>query len=109
MAPLVLHPQKSTSSRTRTLKVSCFERTPSPQGTLTMPNGDYIEGSFSGVWGTSLKISGSYYKPNLYDSDKDKSCALYVCYILITSLILTVTLGMLMCGFGSVCVCVCEQ
>ncbi|XP_030636935.1 alsin [Chanos chanos] len=42
------------------------------KGTLTMPNGDYIEGSFSGVWGTGLKISGSYYKPNLFDSDKDK-------------------------------------
>ncbi|XP_053493319.1 alsin [Ictalurus furcatus] len=46
------------------------------KGTLTMPNGDYIEGSISGVWGTSLKISGSYYKPNLYDSEKDKSRAL---------------------------------
>ncbi|XP_060724838.1 alsin isoform X2 [Tachysurus vachellii] len=46
------------------------------KGTLTMPNGDYIEGSISGVWGTGLKISGSYYKPNLYDSDKDKSQAL---------------------------------
>lgn len=41
-----------------------------------MPNGDYIEGSISGVWGTGLKISGSYYKPNLYDTDKDKSRAL---------------------------------
>ncbi|XP_046716127.1 alsin isoform X1 [Silurus meridionalis] len=46
------------------------------KGTLTMPNGDYIEGSISGVWGTGLKISGSYYKPNLYDSDKYKSRAL---------------------------------
>ncbi|XP_072539652.1 alsin [Salminus brasiliensis] len=45
----------------------------SGKGTLTMPNGDYIEGSFSGVWGTALKISGSYYKPNLYDSDKEKN------------------------------------
>ncbi|XP_041935817.1 alsin isoform X4 [Alosa sapidissima] len=45
----------------------------SGKGILTMPNGDYIEGSFSGVWGTGLKISGCYYKPNLYDSDKDKS------------------------------------
>uniref|UniRef100_A0A3B4EDF7 VPS9 domain-containing protein n=1 Tax=Pygocentrus nattereri TaxID=42514 RepID=A0A3B4EDF7_PYGNA len=48
----------------------------SGKGTLTMPNGDYIEGSFSGVWGTGLKISGSYYKPNIYDSDKEKSCTL---------------------------------
>jgi len=43
---------------------------------LTMPNGDYIEGSFSGVWGTGLKMSGSYYKPSLYDSDKEKAHAL---------------------------------
>ncbi|KAI2663309.1 Alsin [Labeo rohita] len=45
-------------------------------GVLTMPNGDYIEGSFSGVWGTGLKMSGSYYKPSLYDSDKEKAHAL---------------------------------
>lgn len=59
----------------------CFGNIPDPpslQGTLTMPNGDYIEGSISGVWGTGLKISGSYSKPNLYDSDKDKTRALYV-------------------------------
>ncbi|XP_065149734.1 alsin isoform X3 [Paramisgurnus dabryanus] len=43
------------------------------KGVLTMPNGDYIEGSFNGVWGTGLKISGSYYKPSLYDSDKEKT------------------------------------
>uniref|UniRef100_A0A672T026 Alsin Rho guanine nucleotide exchange factor ALS2 n=1 Tax=Sinocyclocheilus grahami TaxID=75366 RepID=A0A672T026_SINGR len=46
------------------------------KGVLTMPNGDYIEGSFSGVWGTGLKMSGSYYKPSLYDSDKEKAHAL---------------------------------
>uniref|UniRef100_A0A673FX90 VPS9 domain-containing protein n=1 Tax=Sinocyclocheilus rhinocerous TaxID=307959 RepID=A0A673FX90_9TELE len=46
------------------------------KGVLTMPNGDYIEGSFSGVWGTGLKMSGSYYKPSLYDSDKEKDHAL---------------------------------
>ncbi|KTF72437.1 hypothetical protein cypCar_00041451 [Cyprinus carpio] len=45
-------------------------------GVLTMPNGDYIEGSFNGVWGTGLKMSGSYYKPSLYDSDKEKAHAL---------------------------------
>uniref|UniRef100_A0A4W4FF22 VPS9 domain-containing protein n=1 Tax=Electrophorus electricus TaxID=8005 RepID=A0A4W4FF22_ELEEL len=48
----------------------------SGKGTLTMPNGDYIDGSFGGVWGTGLKISGSYYKPNLYDSDKERRCTL---------------------------------
>lgn len=46
------------------------------KGVLTMPNGDYIEGSFNGVWGTGLKMSGSYYKPSLYDSDKEKGHAL---------------------------------
>lgn len=46
------------------------------KGVLTMPNGDYIEGSFSGVWGTGLKMSGSYFKPSLYDSDKDKTHSL---------------------------------
>ncbi|XP_043097175.1 alsin isoform X2 [Puntigrus tetrazona] len=46
------------------------------KGVLTMPNGDYIEGSFSGIWGTGLKMSGSYYKPSLYDSDKEKAHAL---------------------------------
>ncbi|XP_052414804.1 alsin-like isoform X1 [Carassius gibelio] len=46
------------------------------KGVLTMPNGDYIEGSFSGVWGTGIKMSGSYYKPSLYDSDKEKTHAL---------------------------------
>ncbi|XP_059416787.1 alsin-like isoform X1 [Carassius carassius] len=46
------------------------------KGVLTMPNGDYIEGSFSGVWGSGLKMSGSYYKPTLYDSDKEKTRAL---------------------------------
>ncbi|XP_056606356.1 alsin [Triplophysa dalaica] len=48
----------------------------SGKGVLTMPHGDYIEGSFSGVWGTGLKMSGSYYKPSLYDSDKDKTHSL---------------------------------
>ncbi|XP_036395976.1 alsin isoform X2 [Megalops cyprinoides] len=47
----------------------------SGKGTLTMPNGDYFEGTFNGVWGTGLKVSGSYYKPNLYESDKDKNRA----------------------------------
>ncbi len=52
------------------------------QGVLTMPNGDYIEGSFSGVWGTGLKMSGSYYKSNLYDSDKEKAHALWECALI---------------------------
>ncbi|XP_061082643.1 alsin isoform X1 [Conger conger] len=47
----------------------------SGKGTLSMPNGDYMDGTFSGVWGSGLKVSGSYYKPSLYESDKDKNRA----------------------------------
>ncbi|MGH0117624.1 UNVERIFIED_CONTAM: hypothetical protein FKN15_041816 [Acipenser sinensis] len=43
------------------------------KGTLTMPNGDYFEGTFSGEWGTGLKVAGTYFKPNLYDTDKEKT------------------------------------
>ncbi|XP_056156900.1 alsin [Lampris incognitus] len=43
------------------------------KGVLTMSNGDYLDGSFSGEWGSGLKVTGSYFKPNLYDADKDKS------------------------------------
>ncbi|KAM3856982.1 alsin [Diretmus argenteus] len=43
------------------------------KGVLTMANGDYLEGSFSGEWGAGLKVTGSYFKPNLYDTDKDKT------------------------------------
>ncbi|XP_017452006.1 alsin isoform X2 [Rattus norvegicus] len=42
------------------------------KGTLTMPNGDYIEGYFSGEWGSGIKITGTYFKPSLYESDKDR-------------------------------------
>ncbi|XP_057160023.1 alsin isoform X6 [Ursus arctos] len=44
----------------------------SGKGTLTMPNGDYIEGYFSGEWGSGIKITGTYFKPSLYESDKDR-------------------------------------
>lgn len=46
------------------------------QGTLTMPNGDYIEGYFSGEWGSGIKITGTYFKPSLYESEKDRPKAL---------------------------------
>lgn len=45
-----------------------------PQGVLTMANGDYLEGSFTGEWGSGLKVTGSYFKPHLFDTDKDKTC-----------------------------------
>ncbi|XP_051705243.2 alsin isoform X3 [Oryctolagus cuniculus] len=44
----------------------------SGKGTLTMPNGDYIEGYFNGEWGSGIKITGTYFKPSLYESDKDR-------------------------------------
>lgn len=47
----------------------------SPQGTLTMANSDYLEGSFNGEWGSGLKVTGSYFKPHLFDADKDKTRA----------------------------------
>jgi len=37
-----------------------------------LPNGDYIEGYFSGEWGSGIKITGTYFKPSLYESDKDR-------------------------------------
>ncbi|XP_041835211.1 alsin isoform X2 [Melanotaenia boesemani] len=43
------------------------------KGVLTMANGDYLEGSFNGEWGSGLKVTGSYFKPHLFDSDKDKT------------------------------------
>uniref|UniRef100_A0A3Q4MSH2 Alsin Rho guanine nucleotide exchange factor ALS2 b n=1 Tax=Neolamprologus brichardi TaxID=32507 RepID=A0A3Q4MSH2_NEOBR len=48
----------------------------SGKGVLTMPNGDYLEGSFNGEWGSGLKVTGSYFKPHLFDTDKDKTQAI---------------------------------
>uniref|UniRef100_A0A3P9CMV9 Alsin Rho guanine nucleotide exchange factor ALS2 n=1 Tax=Maylandia zebra TaxID=106582 RepID=A0A3P9CMV9_9CICH len=48
----------------------------SGKGVLTMPNGDYLEGSFNGEWGSGLKVTGSYFKPHLFDTDKDKTQAM---------------------------------
>ncbi|XP_059183819.1 alsin isoform X2 [Centropristis striata] len=45
------------------------------KGVLTMPNSDYLEGSFNGEWGSGLKVAGSYFKPHLFDTDKDKTRA----------------------------------
>lgn len=45
------------------------------QGVLTMANGDYLEGSFGGEWGSGLKVTGSYFKPHLFDTDKEKNAA----------------------------------
>ncbi|KAJ6665289.1 hypothetical protein lerEdw1_004338 [Lerista edwardsae] len=45
-------------------------------GMLTLPNGDTIEGTFSGEWGSGIKITGTYFKPSLYDLEKDRPKAL---------------------------------
>ncbi|XP_062972239.1 alsin [Elgaria multicarinata webbii] len=42
------------------------------KGTLTLPNGDTIEGTFNGEWGSGIKITGTYFKPSLYDHEKDR-------------------------------------
>ncbi|KAF7243685.1 Alsin [Varanus komodoensis] len=42
------------------------------KGTLTFPNGDTIEGTFNGEWGSGIKIAGTYMKPSLYDHEKDR-------------------------------------
>lgn len=42
------------------------------KGVLTMANGDYLEASFNGEWGSGIKVSGSYFKPHLFDTDKEK-------------------------------------
>ncbi|XP_053554665.1 alsin isoform X2 [Bombina bombina] len=41
------------------------------KGVLTMPNGDCIEGIFNGVWGSGIKVTGTYLKPSLYDGEKE--------------------------------------
>uniref|UniRef100_A0A6Q2YTM8 Alsin Rho guanine nucleotide exchange factor ALS2 b n=1 Tax=Esox lucius TaxID=8010 RepID=A0A6Q2YTM8_ESOLU len=48
------------------------------KGVLTMANGDYFEGSFNGEWGSGLKVGGSYFKPSVYESERDKSRVLGV-------------------------------
>ncbi|XP_077427017.1 alsin isoform X2 [Vanacampus margaritifer] len=42
------------------------------KGVLTMANGDYLEGSFNGEWGAGPKVTGSYFKPHLFETDKEK-------------------------------------
>ncbi|XP_077573347.1 alsin isoform X2 [Stigmatopora nigra] len=42
------------------------------KGILTIANGDYLEGSFNGEWGAGPKVTGSYFKPQLFETDKDK-------------------------------------
>ncbi|XP_054828500.1 alsin [Eublepharis macularius] len=42
------------------------------KGILALPNGDYIEGTFNGEWGSGIKITGTYFKPSLYDHEKDR-------------------------------------
>ncbi|XP_071823129.1 alsin-like isoform X4 [Apostichopus japonicus] len=32
------------------------------KGTLTMPNGDYVEGNFNGLWGDEVKLTGNFNK-----------------------------------------------
>lgn len=34
----------------------------SGKGTLTMPNGDFIEGTFTGLWGDGIRVNGTFHK-----------------------------------------------
>ncbi|XP_043931046.1 alsin isoform X2 [Protopterus annectens] len=43
------------------------------KGTLNMPNGDYIEGTFCGEWGSGIKITGTYLKSNAFEAEKEKT------------------------------------
>ncbi|XP_057674463.1 alsin isoform X1 [Corythoichthys intestinalis] len=43
------------------------------KGILTIANGDYLEGSFNGEWGAGPKVTGSYFKPQLFETDKEKT------------------------------------
>ncbi|XP_067892403.1 alsin [Heterodontus francisci] len=54
--------------------IQCFSSAlPQPEeGVLTMPNGDYFEGTFSGEWGAGIKVAGTYFKPNLYECNREK-------------------------------------
>ncbi|XP_024866882.1 alsin isoform X2 [Kryptolebias marmoratus] len=57
----------------------------SGKGVLTLANGDYLEGSFSGEWGSGLKVTGSYFKPHLFDSDKDKNRAVKLGHLCVSA------------------------
>ncbi|CAH2305970.1 alsin [Pelobates cultripes] len=46
------------------------------KGVLTMSNGDCIEGLFSGVWGSGIKVNGTYLKPIVYDGEKEEAKSL---------------------------------
>lgn len=41
------------------------------QGVLSLPNGDCLEGVFSGEWTSGLKVEGTYTKP-LLDQPENK-------------------------------------
>lgn len=44
------------------------------QGILTMPNGDSLDGQFSGEWSSGLKVVGTYTKPGIVEPpNKEKN------------------------------------
>jgi len=42
------------------------------QGTLTLPCGDTIDGTFNGQWGDGIKISGTFFKRETDSNSKAK-------------------------------------
>lgn len=40
------------------------------QGVLSIPNGDSFDGIFVGEWGSELKVTGTFTKLCLYETEK---------------------------------------
>ncbi|XP_068688097.1 alsin-like isoform X2 [Montipora foliosa] len=40
----------------------------SGKGTLTLPNGDFIEGTFAGLWGEGIRVNGTFHKLEMTSS-----------------------------------------
>ncbi|XP_030830819.1 alsin isoform X3 [Strongylocentrotus purpuratus] len=45
------------------------------KGTLTLPNGDVLEGTFNGIWGDGVKINGTFSK-GMMDQQVKRPCAI---------------------------------
>ncbi|KAK3543549.1 hypothetical protein QTP70_023880, partial [Hemibagrus guttatus] len=43
------------------------------KGVLSIPNGDSFDGNFVGKWGSELKVTGTFTKPCLYETEKTEN------------------------------------
>ncbi|OCT63849.1 alsin [Xenopus laevis] len=55
------------------------------KGVLIMSNGDCIEGIFGGEWGSGIKVSGMFSKPNLFDGETEKAKSLKLGHLVVTA------------------------